>query len=220
MSRASDVAGVRHRMVRVSGVMGIGCRERRTQRESGAARIPVVRNAGTSVTSEAGVTYPSLMSPGILHFIRASDVPGIGCRGRWTQRESGAARIPDVRNAGTSVTSEAGVTFPSLVSLNVLHFLRGPDAGCRGPEVASGRRRVPGLRAPVARTADRANPEPGKTPLRSSRWRAATAPRNALHRRVHERMLTPAPSSVGRHGDFGVSHPLRLLRSLYLHRRE
>lgn len=154
------------------GVTRIGCGANRMRRESDAARTPVARNAGTSVTSGTGVMHPPLVSPDVLHFVRASDVAG---------RRSPAS------------------------------------AGRRSP--ASAGRRIPAS-AGRANGRPHANPEPGKTPLCSSRWRAATALRNALHQWAHERMLTPAPSSVGRYGDFGVSHPLRRLRSGCLHRRE
>ena len=180
--------------------------------------MAIVRNAGEPVTTEAGGTHPSLVSLGVLHFVGGAGVTRIGCRWHRMPGELDAARIPVVRNAGTSVTSGTGVMQPPLVSPGVLHFVRASDvAGRRSP--ASAGRRIPAS-AGRANGRPRANPEPGKTPLCSSRWRAATALRNALHQWAHERMLTPAPSSVGRYGDFGVSHPLRRLRSGCLHRRE
>ena len=196
--------------------------------------MAIVRNAGEPVTTEAGGTHPSLVSLGVLHFVGGAGVTRIGCRWHRMPGELDAARIPVVRNAGTSVTSGTGVMQPPLVSPGVLHFVRASDvAGRRSPASAGRRspasagRRSPasaGRRIPAsagrANGRPRANPEPVKTPLCSSRWRGATALRNALHRRAHERMLTPAPSSVGRYGDFGVSHPLRRLRSGCLHRRE
>ena len=50
--------------------------------------------------------------------------------------------------------------------------------------------------------------------------RGATALRNAPQQTVQERMFTPEPYSMDRYGDFGISHPLRPLRSVYFHRQE
>ena len=54
--------------------------------------VAIVRNAGEPVTSEAGVTHPSLVSLGVLHFVRGrvsreSDVAGIGCPANRMPRE-------------------------------------------------------------------------------------------------------------------------------------
>ena len=89
----SDVAGIGcgSDVTRIgcgSDVARIGCGGHRMPRESDAARIPVVRNAGTSVTSGTGVVHPPLMSPGVLHFVRASDVAG------RRSRASASGRIP------------------------------------------------------------------------------------------------------------------------------
>ena len=161
---------------------------------------------------------------------RASDAPRIGCRAN-----TGCTKC---RN-NCCQCDRCDASAPRVARCPAFRT----GIGCRGPEVPGECRRLnpgecgqvnpslrippceslpanPSLRVPVERTAGQANPEPGKTPLCSSRWGRTTALRNALHRRAHERMLAPAPSSVGRSGDFGVSHPLRRLRSGYLHRRE
>ena len=82
---------------------------------------------------------PSLVSLCLLHFVRAAGVTGIGCGGHRMPRESDAARIPVVRNAGTTVASVTGVMHPPLVSPGVLHFVRASDvAGRRSPASAGG----------------------------------------------------------------------------------
>ena len=67
--------------------------------------VATLRNAGKSVSDEAG----------------AAD---IGCHSNRVSLEPGAARIPGVRNARRPITNEADVVHPSPVSLQVLQVLQ------------------------------------------------------------------------------------------------
>ncbi len=89
--------------------------------------VAIVRNAGEPVTSEAGVTHPSLVSLGVLHFVqgrvsRESDAARIGCRAntgctkcrnicyQWDRCDASAPRVARCPAFRTGI-------------------------GCRGPEV-------------------------------------------------------------------------------------
>ena len=130
--------------------------------------------------------HPSLVSLGVLHFVRGarvtrigcgsdvagigcgSDVARIGCGGHRMPRESDAARIPVVRNAGTSVTSGTGVVHPPLMSPGVLHFVRASDVAGRRSRASASGPEVPG-------ECQRANPSPRIPPCEfRSRERPAT----------------------------------------------